>query len=560
MLLTSLRIENLGPFYHPVTISIDEQVTILTGANDTGKSTVLKCVELLLKDEKADEMLVNQDHIQESSGKWTEDRSLNVSGDFLLQKANDVLQQGYQHTIGDRATFTRRVAPHLGQPVESEVNSKIHGRAGWQIRAPGLVLAPSTDAVRDIIDLKNPNTLEKALLHAAFGSPFDHPKLAAMHPLNYTRALRAAEDRLNNHMHRVMPIESSLRFSLQPIEGSREKLGVLLRDRHDGLTPFGVRGNGLRRMISLFTELVTKASDANHRLILIDEPENSLHADAQHLLRELLFELGSQPNTQIIYSTHSPCMVNPMRPHQVRLFRRENRDGKANSTVESDACDKNFLGLRSSLGITAADSLLFGPVTVIVEGETEFLCLPLVFEKLRAGNVPGFAETRKLLSLAHFLDGMGDNFEYLCRVAESQGTRTVLFLDGDKRKVVEQQKVAEKHRDAKIILFPDRQEFEQLVPPEVYFHALSELLGRGDSAVMQGAWHVWVAKDMKRGKMMFSKQVWHWLEEEYEDIACTKPVVMRKAIELAKVDQINPEPLRQLLGAIQQQLQGSSFV
>jgi hypothetical protein len=87
-------------------------------------------------------------------------------------------------------------------------------------------------------------------------------------------------------------------------------------------------------------------------------------------------------------------------------------------------------------------------------------CLASIIDKLSKAGVLGFEKSIKLLSLAHFLDGDGDSYEYFCRLAKSHGTKVILFLDGDKRKRVEQSQVAEKHSDVEIILLPGREEFD----------------------------------------------------------------------------------------------------
>lgn len=253
-------------------------------------------------------------------------------------------------------------------------------------------------------------------------------------------------------------------------------------------------------------------------------------------------------------------MVNPMRPEQVRLLRRDIRDGKAASFIERQATDTNFLLLRTSLGISASDSLLFAPVTVVIEGDTEFKCLAPLIKKLTDAKSEGFQDAAKLLSLSHFLDGMGDSYEFLCRLAKSQGTRVVLFLDGDKRKRVEQQKVAETHKDVPIIFLKGREEFEQIVPVEVYFDALAEELGQvGKGKEFFDQWQIWVKADGKRSRMVFSKQVWHWVDDNFTEYATSKPAVMRKSVELVKPEAINAAPLRELLEAIRNHLSDTSF-
>jgi predicted ATP-dependent endonuclease of OLD family len=312
-------------------------------------------------------------------------------------------------------------------------------------------------------------------------------------------------------------------------------------------------------MITLMAELLTKSCDVHHRVVLVDEPENSLHPDAQHLLREFLFALTATKRTQVIYATHSPSMINPLRPEQLRLLRRVLVQGKPTSSCSRQPTDSNFLELRTSLGISAADSLLFAPVTVVIEGDTEFKCLAFLIKKLSDSKIPGFEDAARL-SLSHFLDGMGDNYEYLCRLAKSQGTRVVLLLDGDKRKVVEQLKLKQTHPDVPVILLPDRDEFESLVPLDTYLDALAEAVGQnGKRKELRQQWEEWLAADKTRSRMVLSKRIWHWVEEKFEDCRATKPSVMRRAVELTPPAQISAQPLLDLLAAIRNHLSDTSF-
>ncbi len=78
--------------------------------------------------------------------------------------------------------------------------------------------------------------------------------------------------------------------------------------------------------------------------------------------------------------------------------------------------------------------------------------------------------------------------------------------------MVEQQKVAETHPEVPIIFLPNRDEFEQLVPVDLYFDALADVLGKaGSGNELKKGWLDWLAADEKRSRKAFSKQVWHWL-------------------------------------------------
>lgn len=559
MLLTQARITKLGPIYHNRQLEIDPAVTILTGANDAGKSSVIRLIRTFLAGKPAEEMDINQDHLQETQRKWMEDPEPRIELDFQIESGSE-MRTGSEHFLeGDSVTVGKRMA--MPQSTHEYVfHSKRHGHQNWGVHLPQVLFSSGQHQVRDQIDLGAPNPLEAAMLRIGFNAPFSFDRINALSAINFTRQLRDAEERINKQMERLMPIPGALRFHLEPVEGKRQILTVFLRDRHDAMTPFGLRGTGVRKMITLLAELLTYAPDSHHRILLLDEPENSLHADAQHLLREFLYNLASSGQTQVIYATHSPCMINPMRPEQVRLLRRIVHEGKPTSSFTRQATDSNFLALRTSLGINAADSLLFAPVTIIIEGDTEFKCLALLLKKLADAGTHGFEQAAKLLSLSHFLDGMGDSFEFLCRLAKSQGTRVVLFLDGDKQRVLQQQKFQETHPDVPVILLPNKDEFEQLVPSEIYFDALAEELGeKGKGADFKVECAEWVAADDKRARRAFSKQVWGWVEERFEDATATKQTVMRKAVELTPPEKINSQPLRDLLAAINKHLQDTSF-
>ena len=560
MKLIYLNIAKLGPFYHKQQIDIDPRVTILTGSNDVGKSSVLRLLSRFLANEKADEMDVNQDHLQEAQRTWTDDPAPQMELGFELKFSTEAENWAQHLTPGDKARVCRSMA-HRGKNYEFSAETQSHGtHENWRIRLPKTIFLPTHHALREQINLKAPNPLEDALLHVGFGAPFKYDRLSALSAINYSRQLKEAEDRINKEMERCIPNPASLRFSLIPLEGKRDTISVLLRDRHDAMTPFGLRGAGLRKMITLMAELLTSQNSEQHRILLLDEPETSLHPDAQHLLREYLFDLTEDNTTQVIYATHSPCMINPLRSEQIRLLRRAVVNGKPTSSTVRHAADTNFLPLRTSLGISPADSLLFAPVTVIIEGDTEFKCLSPLIIKLASPSEAESKEVKKLLSLSHFLDGMGDNFEYLCRLAKSQGTRVILFLDGDKQKVLQQHKVRETHADVTIVLLPHGEEFEQLVPTEIYFEALAEELNqKGIGKDLYKQCQAWTALDEKRSRRAFSKQVWGWLEDTFQDPLPTKPAVMRRAIEMATVEQINAAPLKTLLEAIKDKLVNTSF-
>lgn len=79
-------------------------------------------------------------------------------------------------------------------------------------------------------------------------------------------------------------------------------------------------GSGELKVINMVTQ-IKKAPDQS--LILIDEPEISLHPGAQlQLLKFLLTEIRDK-NHQIVFTTHSPTMIKYLPSECIRLFKKD---------------------------------------------------------------------------------------------------------------------------------------------------------------------------------------------------------------------------------------------
>jgi predicted ATPase len=77
-------------------------------------------------------------------------------------------------------------------------------------------------------------------------------------------------------------------------------------------------------------------SEGRHRfsLLLIDEPETSLHACAQVVLAEAIDEAADHWNKQILMATHSPALISQFKPGQILSV--ETTDGRSRITRLSE--------------------------------------------------------------------------------------------------------------------------------------------------------------------------------------------------------------------------------
>ena len=93
MLLKKLVIENYGPFSSRAELDIEEDVTVLTGQNDVGKSAVLRLIQQICEGREANEDEVNVDRRYESNVAWQKDDSVYCIGILPLVSLTSFVEQ-----------------------------------------------------------------------------------------------------------------------------------------------------------------------------------------------------------------------------------------------------------------------------------------------------------------------------------------------------------------------------------------------------------------------------------------------------------------------------------
>lgn len=563
MTFETVDILNYGPFAFMAKLRLEPDVTVLTGPNDTGKSSLLRLLAHVCAAKNDYRVPVDEFNFDNF-----DDRQLGKDPATVKVRVTFSLAAPYPDGIPDWATrpalpanllrsmavefeFDKDKTTSRVQEARSETGTVL--TISFSYQSPFRVISlPPKEPIRDHFYFTSPNASERHLLRLAFGADSPHEDLLRLSPTQFTRRLTTAEAKLNERVRDILPPSLGLRWVLRE-SGVCSGLSIILTDSNGGTTPLGARGTGVQKVMAAFAHLMGHDYGQGRTLILFDEPETSLHADSQHLLREVLESLGAKPNVQVVYATHSPSMINVMRPHSVRLLRRESREGKATTVIDNQPFKDNYLPVRTSLGLTPADSLLYAPVTVVVEGDTEVVALQMLLLKLAEANTPGFERTKYLLSQSHFLDGMGDRYPFICQMAKSQGAKPVIFLDGDKKRHLAKHKLDQTHPDVPIVTLADDEEFEQLVPEDVYFRALADVLDHQAEQLTAENYRLWDSTANLPPRMAFTKRVGRWLDT----LGLPEPgkaQVMRRAVELADVGQVSIGPLMELIRQIERLL------
>jgi predicted ATPase len=149
---------------------------------------------------------------------------------------------------------------------------------------------------------------------------------------------------------------------------------VLYIDLSDNTTVFDTpesRSLGFRWYLSFYINFLsqTQEASANEYVFLIDEPGIHLHPAGQKDLVKVLEDLSLR--NQVIYTTHSPFMINREFPERVRLVTKS-REG---THVDSEAYRQNWKPLRKSIGLMIGDLFFFSENSLILEVPRERLSI-----------------------------------------------------------------------------------------------------------------------------------------------------------------------------------------
>lgn len=146
----------------------------------------------------------------------------------------------------------------------------------------------------------------------------------------------------------------------------------------------------------------------------MEEPESHLHPGAVHELRGVLE--GIAKSQQVIVTTHSQALVN-------------RHDFRQNLVVSEHTARpaKQLADLRTSLGVTVADSLTAAEVVVITEGTLDRGVLPAVLTQLDPEVTKWISDGRVIFEAA----GGCSKVQYRVHSARSIMTNPVVVLDSD---------------------------------------------------------------------------------------------------------------------------------
>jgi AAA domain, putative AbiEii toxin, Type IV TA system/AAA domain len=165
-------------------------------------------------------------------------------------------------------------------------------------------------------------------------------------------------------------------------------LDIRIRDqRHRVTMNFGERSEGFVWFFS-FVAAFSEVQESDQLIVLLDEPGLGLHAAAQADLMRYIGERLAKRH-QVVYTTHSPFMVDPSAPRRVRTV--EDLEGAGTKVREPAAAvhPDTLAPLRAALASRVAAELDLGPETLLVPGPADLVYLEVMSAYLREAGRGG---------------------------------------------------------------------------------------------------------------------------------------------------------------------------
>ncbi len=203
---------------------------------------------------------------------------------------------------------------------------------------------------------------------------------------------------------------------------------------HWATTELGTRSKGFVWFFSFLAWYEDVKLNRENVILLLDEPGLSLHGRAQgDLLGYIEKEL--KPHHQVIYTTHSPFMVDPNHFDRVRIVQDlgidadkplpKDQDGTKVLKDVFDATADSLFPLQGALGYDIHQTLFVGPNSLVVEGPADMLFLTGMSSIIEQDGGTGLSEKWTITPVG----GAGKVPTFVALLAPQKGLNIATLLD-----------------------------------------------------------------------------------------------------------------------------------
>lgn len=490
MKITGIQIQRYRAFDKRTSIPI-KGMTVVTGPNNLGKSTVLSALEMffLVVSPRPDRRVsrntlytFEKDYPKRYDGKSGRRWPTEILVTFELDSSEvesikaaateappNVFNVKVEFKWNDRIGAFR---PTIEIPSVSSDKVDIAIRE-WLKNEVRYVYIPATRNMQDFGRGAFSELISGALSRVSRSKQ----RLQAIEKLfeDVKSEIAAVESELVEELRQYLPAVKGMHFAIE--DWSLERLvSVGNVEIDDGAnTLLQQKGDGFKSLFAIsLLQYISKQRYGKNLIFGIEEPEAHLHSSAIYEIKSTLRGLAT--SFQVIITTHSPILIQRDDiPANVLV---ESVDGSEFSSKTRSA--ESLSDIRRSLGIRAHENMTTAEVVLVVEGASEETALPSILGTLNSSLAGALSSGRARVLSA----GGASNIPSVVRALARDAATCLVFVDSD----TEGASAADKVRNSGLLQPTDvfrvpardgcsETEFEDLFKPSIYLQAVCDATG-----------------------------------------------------------------------------------
>ena len=438
MWLRELQIRNFRKV-EALAVSFPRGLTVLVGENNSGKTTIIDALRLMLfSGRDFDSLRLTEDDFRAG----TEHAPIEISCRFTgLEEEDEVHFQECLVDIGD-GKFEMQINARVEfNETTNRCNVNMWGgeTEGGSLpsnhydRLATVYLQPLRDPERGLRPGQHSQVsrLIACLTKEDQRVDFETIAKAANEQIRVLKPVEDAKDDIDAQMTSIAGSELAQKTELIFTDPTFRRIIAGLQPEIEGL-PFALNGLGYNNLIFTSATLATlrQSSQLSFRSILVEEPEAHLHPQLQMLLLRHLVDVSSNHEgneVQVIASSHSPILASQGPIDSVVSVHEDDEKVSAVSVCSITMDDGIKKKLRRYLDATRGE-LFFARRILMVEGIAEALLLPVLAE-ISGGNLKKSSVT--------VLNVDGINFNAFTPLFGTDRFRmpVVILTDGDAKEI-----------------------------------------------------------------------------------------------------------------------------
>lgn len=374
-----------------LSLDLNKGINLLVGENDSGKSSIVEAIKLVLRTHSIDWTRVEDDDFYQKSNRL---RIECIFRDLKDEEAKHFVEWLGIENEGNKALPYLRLVLDVKRTDDRILPYEVKGGPDEEGRVLGAeareylkctYLKPLRDAKTELIARKNSRLSQILYSHPVFKDKEDHKLVRVLAGANdeikkyfeneaekatngYV-VLQTLRKYLAGFLRKDSPQDTKLHIDDPKLKNILEILKLTLQDERVGL--------GTYNLLFIAAELLhLRRNDYDGlKLGLIEEIEAHLHPQAQLRVVSALEDEADEGAVQMILTTHSPNLASKIKVKNLTLCHGDSVYPLGSAYTELRQSDYAFL--ERFLDVTKAN-LFFAQGVILVEGDAENILVPTI--------------------------------------------------------------------------------------------------------------------------------------------------------------------------------------